>query len=84
MTGGGGGGGAAWGTSTDRLLLSVGGWLGIGGGTARGTVAEGMGGGMLGGASRVGDWSVLSSTLESLVCAFKASLCGTDEPMSVS
>lgn len=82
---GGGGGGATRGTSTDRREASGEALLGgTGGGAARGAIAVGTGGGPLGGASVVGDTKPTSSTLESRACAFKASLCGTEEAMSVS
>lgn len=79
----GGGGGAALGMSADCLELG-GGCDGSGGGTARGAEEEGSGGGMEEGDPKGDRPEVLSSKLESLACAFKASLCGAAEAMSVS
>lgn len=91
---GGGGGGAARGASTDFRVsdrrvsgrLSGGGWLGTGGGggTALGAAAEGIGGGRDGGASFGDATEIVSSMLDSRPWAFRASLCGTEEAMSVS
>jgi len=79
--GGGGGGGAARGISVDRLLSTGGGWLGIGGGALE---VDGTGGGMVGGASIVGDLTEFESKLDSRAWDSSAFLCGTDAGMSVS
>lgn len=62
----------------------MGGWLGTGGGTALGGAPVGIGGGKLGGASETGDFNEFSSKLESRAWAFRASLCGTEDAISVS